>query len=349
MQCANNDIRFFILVLILTKYSSNEKKLNLDQINNYLQYYDCKALGRSTFISHIKKIEEFQSNELWSSFFGEIIREKNKSRNEFNLTNIFEDSELRIITDLIYATKALSNFESEKLIKKLDGLMDVYSSDYKLKYLINKQIIKTDINIGTNISNILNAIKMNKKISFNYCEYDSNKKLICKLDAENKPKVYIAMPIEIFLKKDFYYLVLKKDGKYLYANYRIDKISNLKILDEYINEKIKEFDLVDHINKSVYMFSGDTYDIKLEINKNFRGRIFDELGKHVRITTIGDLNNESGYISKSDRMQVSFKSTIDNGLISWILQLGSSCKVMEPQFLKEKVLLEVQNILKNYE
>lgn len=335
----NNDVRFLILVMLLSKYSSADRKLDLDDINRYLQENGCKKLSRSTLITHINKIEELQNLQLWNNFFGELVRDKKGRKNAFGIANLLEESEVRILSDLIYASKALSESESDKLINKINKLINIYSLDYTKNKVIDRKNIKTERNIGPNISNIMEAIKLKKKISFNYSYYDVNNRLIPKVDKQGRIKKYVASPIDIFLKKDFYYLVLKRENKEGNANYRIDKISNIVILESDSDEEIFNFDLVKHISNSVYMFTGEVHNIELEIDNKFRGIIIDELGRDIKIYP-----NEC-----KGKMKVNFKSTIDEGLVSWILQLGSACKVIYPSILVEKVKKEIGEILEIYE
>lgn len=334
----DNETRFLILVMLLSKYSSNDKKLDLDDINKYLEENGCKKLSRSTLITHINKIEKLQNLQLWNDFFGELVRDKKGRKNAFGIANLLEESEVRILSDLIYASKALSEKESDKLIKKINRLINIYSIKNTKNKVIDRRNIKTESNIGPNISNIIEAIKLKKKISFNYSYYDVNNRLVPKVDKQRNVKRYVVTPIDIFFKKDFYYLVLKKDNKEGYANYRIDKISNIVILEADSDKEVINFDLVEHISSSVYMFTGKVHKIELEVNNKFRGVIIDELGRDIKIYP----NEKEGI------MKVDFNSTIDEGLISWILQLGSACKVRYPKVLAEKIQEEAKKILDLY-
>ena len=323
---------FMLCAMILTKYTSNETKLTLNDINKYLKNLEFKEISDSTFSRYIKLMKFLEETNLWNNFFGEVIIDTSSKMNTFGISTIFEDCELRILADLLYANKGLSDLETNRFIEKLSLIANVHTLELKRDGLKNK---KTEFNISNNISNILRAIKLKKEISFNYREYNVNNTLSCKLENGEK-KVYKAHPMDIFLKKDFYYLVLKRDNKEGYANYRIDKMCNITILD---NDSIIDdsFNLVKHINQSVYMFAGDVYSIELEIDKRFRGLILDEFGRDVKIYSIGK------------KIIVDIENTIDAGLISWILQLGSACKVRKPDFLVEQIKLEVTKILNMYD
>lgn len=331
----NNEGRFLILILILSKYSNDREMLDFNKINNHLLENNCNILAKKTLTNHINTIKELEESKIWNDFFGELIIEKKFRKNVFNIANIFEESELRVLSDLICYSKALSKFESERLIEKINKITNFEEAVRIKGKLKSIEKSKTNSNILSNISNILEAIKTERKISFNYCQYDYNQNLVCKKD-QNNNKEYIASVVDIFIKKDFYYLALKKNNKEGIANYRIDKICNIKLLDEKTEINRENFDLVEHIRKDIYMFSGKKEKVELVVKKGLKDLIIDEFGRDCKITY------------KGEYLIVVIEVAINQGLISWILQLGENCEVKSPEILRLKITEQLEKILIKY-
>ena len=330
--------RFLLVIMIISKHSNDDNRLDAKQISEYLEAYGLDKIDRNKLKDYVEEIKNLQELDIWEEFWGEIVFYTEGKKNKYGLTNLIEESELRILSDLVYSSKALCESESKDLILKLDKLINNYSSSFDRQKLFNIAKNKTDNKLSLNLNNILEAIKMGKQVKFNYCEYDLNKKLVCKKDVKGEDKVYIANPIDVFFKKDFYYLVLNKENKVGLSNYRIDKILNVRIIESDNDYDYSQFNLAEYVRTSVYMFSGDIQKVKLEIDKKLMGYIIDELGKGICIKKLGSDN----------KVSIEFKATVDKGLVNWILQFGCKIKIIEPIILKKYVIKEAEKILYNY-
>ena len=233
--------------------------------------------------------------------------------------------------------KGLSNDENKR--KELDELIA------KIKALTpqkNLQSLDTDVSAimesegfavrqysGVNIEpKILEELRTSmlafKKIQFNY-----QKKGEIKTITLNPYGLVIA---------DKYYLVGYNEYVGDLRQYRVDKISNLTILDEYF-EKDEKFSLTEYSNNSFGVYQEKPIDIVLEFDKSVAN---DVLNYHFHPTQkIKQLENEN--------VQVEFKSGGTYAICQELFKWGCSVKIQKPVELKnyyKRCLTDVLNNIK---
>ena len=248
------------------------------------------------------------------------------------VSRIFDVSEVKFLIDAIYSSKTLNGKQANELAKSITNTLSKYErKDYN--YLYKSEEINRNINkdFFLNIDIINEAIKENKKISFNYISYDDKGKEIYKYNGYT----YIISPYYLINNFGKYYLLCY----YRYdksTNFRVDYMRNIRILDD-IRKPIKEvsdlgenFNISKYINNHIYLFGGKTIDavVKLENEKSIT-YVIDWFGSN---TKIFKKNNNTYAKIKCD----------DEALTHWLLQYINYVKIEEPLYLKEKVI----NILK---
>lgn len=249
------------------------------------------------------------------------------------VSRIFDVSEVKFLIDAIYSSKTLNGKQANELAKSITNTLSKYErKDYN--YLYKSEEINRNINkdFFLNIDIINEAIKENKKISFNYISYDDKGKEIYKYNGYT----YIISPYYLINNFGKYYLLCY----YRYTsstNFRVDYMRNIKILGD-IRKPIKEvsdlgenFNISKYINNHIYLFGGKTIDaiVKLENEKSIT-YVIDWFGSN---TKIFKKNNNTYALIKCD----------DEALTHWLLQYINYVKIEEPLYLKEKVI----NILKD--
>lgn len=137
---------------------------------------------------------------------------------------------------------------------------------------------------------------------------------------------------------DKYYLVGYNEYVGDLRQYRVDKISELAILDEYF-EKDEKFSLTEYSNNSFGVYQEKPIDIVLEFDKSVAN---DVLNYHFHPTQkIKQLENEN--------VQVEFKSGGTYAICQELFKWGCSVKIQKPVELKnyyKRCLTDVLNNIK---
>ncbi|MGL4849382.1 MAG: helix-turn-helix transcriptional regulator [Clostridium sp.] len=320
-----NNIKFFKFISILRENSSRENGLSIEDINKFMFAEVGEMLNRKTIYAYIKDAREL----------GIEISEFNRSSGYYIQNPMIKKKEIKVISDCLHSNKCIPYELIEEIEKKLLKCNSVYTRySIKKQNELYKEARSKNKQIIDNIDVIYEAIEEGKKISFNYGSIDEKRDLICKSE-EGKLKRYIANPIYLGIKNDYYYLLLNKESHTDLSWYRLDRILNVQILEEDIKEKgliegiDREFTPNKYMMKCFKMYAGkdkDKINVEIITCKDWvKNYIIEELGDLVKV-------NKS-----NDEYILIFEAFNNNGLINWLLGLGADIKVIGPDVLVESI------------
>lgn len=126
------------------------------------------------------------------------------------------------------------------------------------------------------------AINKEKKVSFTYNAYGTDKKLQPK-----RQEKYIVNPYQMVAANGRYYLISNTDKYDDVSHYRIDHMTNIEILNQQV-KPIREvkglengFNLPKHMAEHIYMFSGDSIRVYCIAKRFIVNEIIDWFGEDV--------------------------------------------------------------------
>ncbi len=252
----------------------------------------------------------------------------------------FDETQIKFLIDAIYSSKTITGEQAKEISKKLYSSLSKYQrKDYSYIHKSTEITRTTNKEFFYNIDIITEAIKSNKKIRFNYLDYDEKGKLI---EARNG-YFYEVSPYYLVNNFGRYYLICNTDKYDDHSNFRLDYISNIELTDndiksiENVKTLGKNFNINKHINDHVYMFGGKIITAKILIKKNYGIKyIIDWFGKNAT------LKNED------DKLYAYIK-TDDRAFKYWALQYCEEFKVIEPEHLRKELLDHAKEMLKDYE
>jgi len=255
---------------------------------------------------------------------------------DWYMTREFSDSELRLLIDSLLFSKNVPYNQCKELIEKLKGLSNIYF-DKKVKHICNlpdnqprnKEVFYT-------IDILDEAISQNKKVSFTYNSYGADKKL-----HPRREEPYIINPYQMVATNGKYYLICNYDKYDNVVNYRVDKITNIKILDE-PRKNVKELldgeiNLPKHMAEHIYMFAGESIRAKFKAKNYIIDQLIDWYGKDVDIK------------SENDEECIVTVNVNKNAFFCWAMQYGMHIEVLEPLDMREQVINSVKEIINKYE
>ena len=179
--------------------------------------------------------------------------------------------------------------------------------------------VKTDSKI---MGLLRNAMLSFKKVQFNY-------------DIDGATKSITLNPYGIIIA-DKYYLVGYNDYVADLRLYKIDKISNLTMLDEYF-EKDESFSLPEYCKKSFGIYQEEPIDITLEFDKSVKD---DVLNYHFHPTQkLKELDNGN--------IQVKFTSGGTYAICQELFKWGTNVKIKKPSSFKAYYKKYLSDVLNN--
>ncbi len=310
---------------ILYNYSSQERPLTQQDIINYLERdygIECerKAVGRN--ISFLKEMGDF---DIETNAKGTYISQRQ-----------FESSELRLLIDSVLCSRNVNSVHSDSLIKKLIALGGNDFKNYvKHVYSVKDWDKSENKDFFLNIELVGDAIEDGKKISFDYMKRGLDKKL-------HSTGRHTASPYQMLLRNQRYYLMLR-DDKYEDVGFlRMDKITNMGILNE------PAFPLRDNpgyerginygdlANALPYMFSDKQVMVTIKCPNFMADELCDWFGMSFSAKRVDD-----------EHFEATVKSS-EKAMLYWALQYNSNVEILSPSSLRDELIFTLESTLALY-
>ena len=325
----NQKLKLYRLAQIMLENTDDEHYITMPEIMEELGKYEVTA-DRKTIYADLRDL----------SVLGiEVEGEPIGNRYHYRVVNRpFELPELKLLVDSIQSSKFITEKKTNTLIKKLEKLVSKYDAQRLQRQVYVSGRIKTmNESIYYTVDAIHNAISENKKIKFQYFQWNVKKKMVLKKDGEP----YIVSPWALTWDDENYYMVAIDSSDEKVKHFRVDKMLNIEFLDKprLGGEKFsgQNADVCLYAKKVFGMFSGEEEIIKLECKNEMAGVIIDRFGK------------DTMFIPKDDEhFTANVKVIVSNQFISWIFSLGDGVKIVGPEDILEKVKTEVERLSKQY-
>ena len=323
-------LKILYILKILQEESDEDNELTMPQIIERLANYGIEA-ERKSVARDLKSLCEYGYDiSLFENKKGYYLRER-----EFDL------SELRFLIDAVLSSRCITTKKSKELITKLEK----QTSNQEAKKLKVNRSIKDRIKCKNeefyyNIDKISRAITENRKITFQY--YNYNIKKVKELKREGH--LYILSPYDLVWNEDYYYLVGGHDKYDDFTNYRIDRMHNIKIVEETRRSitQIKGYDCNEntstYLKKTFRMFGGETCKVEIKFAKDMINTVIDRFGEEVSIMPM-----------ESEHFKVITEVNAGEGFISWILQFGEKAEVLYPEKLRGEIKMKIDKMKEFYE
>lgn len=249
----------------------------------------------------------------------------------------FEQSELRLLVDSILCSRYINKKHSEDLIEKIVALGGKnFKSHVKHIYSVEKWSKSDNIEFFYNIEIADEAIERAKQITFHYNKFDETARL-------KKTYRQIVSPYQMILHNQRYYLMAYNEYWKNMAFYRMDKITDVEILDK-PQTPIKSvpgykngIDYKDLATSRPYLYADKAEKIVVACDKALMDDVVDWFGNGVSVRK----GNEGQIV-------VTLYASKD-AMLYWALQYGKRAKVLEPEDLVQKIKQTLEDVLKSYE
>ena len=327
MYATGNKKMLNILILeILKEYSDEEHRLTQQEIIRLLKSNYGIECDRRSVKSNVLCLKELGYDISMEDGYYLQSRE-------------FEDAELRMLIDSVLFSKNLTHKQAKSLVERLKGLGNRYFSA-KVKHICNlPELYHADNKqLWYALDAVNDAIAEKKKISFTYNSYGLDFKLHSK-----REEPYIVSPYQIVASNGRYYLIGNYDKYDNVSHYRLDKMTDVMVLDEKVKpkEKVLEFvhgyNLPKHMAEHIYMFSGASERVKLRVPESMMDEMIDWFGKDFRILK-----------SDVEGMMEIVVNCNENAMFFWALQYGPYVEVMEPIVLRDKLRDAIAGMTRKY-
>jgi len=328
MESKDRKLASCYIMDILKKYSDEKHFLPYAEISQKIKDEFDVDIDPKTIGKYINLLQEYGVD---------IVKKRNVGCALIGRT--FDNSELSFLIDAVFSSKSISSGHAQDLIKALMNESSVYEKkryDYVYKA---DDISRTDNkSFFYTIDTITRAIEDNKQISFTYNEVMTNKKTKTRFNG----KEFIINPYFMINNRGKYYLVCNYDKYNTLSHFKIECISNIKVLETTAKpienlDDTKEFEIGRYVNEHIYMFSGETIQATIKlVNPKTINDVVDWYGNNIQIK------------EKEDGLYVTFNVN-EQAFLYWAMQYGMNIEIIKPVSTKKKYLAMLKDIMNKYD
>lgn len=249
----------------------------------------------------------------------------------------FELPELKLLVDAIQSSRFITEKKSNALIRKLEKFVSRYDAQKLQRQVYVSGRIKTmNESIYYTVDAIHNAISMNKKIRFQYYQWNVQKEM----ELRHNGAWYCISPWGLSWEGENYYLVGFDQEAGKIKHYRVDKMLHIRIMEEAREgkEHFQRLDMADYTRKSFGMFGGKEQNVRLLVDNELAGVMIDRFGKGIMMIPSGE-----------DHFTVNVDVRVSRQFLGWVFSLGEQVEILSPEEVRAAMKEELQKHMRQYQ
>lgn len=271
----------------------------------------------------------------------EIGREKVKGAICYCLlTREFELPEIKLLADVVQASRCLSKAKSEELVKKLGTLTSRQEAKQLQRDVQIMDRVKAETEkIFYTIDAVQSAIHNDCQIAFTYLAWTLRGNLMPRTPKSGEEQ-YVVSPWTVLVCNEAYYLVAYDAYAGMIKHYRMDKIFQTKLLPERKREGESAFfkhDLTTYARQAFRMYDGPQMRVTLRCHNSLVGVMYDEFGSDLTVIPEDDTH-----------FRITVQAYAGATFWGWIFQFGELIQIVSPQEAVEIMRERLEKVGERY-
>lgn len=271
-----NEAQVRLLVLLQYLYKETDEKHPVSA-QNILKHWESRGIKAS-------RKSVYKDITLLADFGIDIVCVKSTQNLYFIGSRLFELPELKLLVNAVESSRFITPKKSRLLIQKL-GRLSSSAQAAQLKCPIYMDGMPKPKNeaIYYIVDLLQTAIQENKQISFQYYEYLPTKETVLK----HRGYRYQFSPYTLIWNRDFYYVVGWSEKHNKIAQFRVDRMTGVELLDLPARQT-QEFDPTVYGQKVFGMYPDDLQMVTLLCANHLMRSVIDQFGEEVQTKTADD-------------------------------------------------------------
>ena len=230
----------------------------------------------------------------------------------------FSVPELKILIDAVQAASFITEKKTAELIGKIASLGGSHQAEILKSNLVHFNTRKhSNEQIYYSVDTLENAIQNNKKVIFYYYDLDENGTKVYRRSHHH----YVVEPISLVFIEDNYYLISYSTRHDSTANYRVDRMESVDVIEEAICDKAicLRDSISGYTEQAFKMYGGPSVDIEIAFNDALIGVVYDKFGENTKMTRSG-----------SSECTANVKVQISPTFWGWLFQFAGQMRILSP-------------------
>lgn len=355
----NQKLKPYLVMRYLLQKSDESHAVRVSEIIQYLKGIGIYAERRSIY-SDIEQInitmlmaekdlfieEAVEELEQYGDESRYIIYNPNK-KGYYVRERRFEFDEIRLAAESIYASKFLTQRETDTLIDLICGFVSEHQAKQIKHDVLLTDRVKTNneytfrnvSTINAAMSRIIDGEKHNpEKISFKYLKYTISD---IKQQAERRQGArYFVSPYALLLNDGNYYLLAFDDKSQKIRTYRVDRMRDIRFTNQPREgaEAFRAIDIKSYTQRVFSMYSGKQERITIRFINPLLDTVIDRFGT----------SGVKYYKADDKHFNVVVNVEISDQFFGWICGFSNKAKIIDPLKVKEQFTEYIEKIKKLY-
>lgn len=322
----NQKLKLLYLTKIFREQTDENHMLTISEITERLSGYDVSA-DRKTLYTDFEELRHFGLD---------IISQQVGRQHYYYIgAREFELPELKLLVDSVQSAKFITAQKSQKLIKKLEGMVSKYeASQLQRQVYITGRVKTMNESIYYNVDKIHAALSADAQIQFQYYQWNVKKEM----ELRRGGRLYQVSPWGLMWDDEYYYLVAYDAEADRIKHYRVDKMLRITLTEQKRvgKERYKKFNLPDYTKRIFGMFSGEETKVTLEADNAMAGVLIDRFGKDIMLIP-----------QDEEHFRVTVDVAVSDQFLGWVVALGQ-VKIVGPEVVVDKMREKVEALSKQY-
>lgn len=315
--------KILYLYKILLENTDKEHPITMSQIIGELEKYGISAARKALY-------EDIEALRLFGL---DIAAVKGRHSGYYVDKREFELPELKLLADAVTSSRFLTERKSKQLLKKIESLASVHEGkQIQRQVFVADRVKAVNEKIYQNVDTIHRAVAEQKQITFRYFDYGIDKK------KKYREGMRVCSPYALTWNDERYYLVAYYEKYGGMANFRVDRMEAVAIVNEPAHVMPEDFRLSEYLNSTFSMFSGETQEVKLRFENSLVNAVVDRFGKEVSLIPDG-----------SEHFTVRVRVKTEQPFFGWLFQFGTKAQIAAPQELRDKYIQKLKEALESVE
>lgn len=232
--------------------------------------------------------------------------------------------ELQILVDAVSAAQFIPQARSGELIRKLSPMAGPsHTEELVPQILVSEHVKAKNRDMIYSVQAIRRAIERDRKISFQYLQYDTEKRQVPKHRGTPEEQ-YIVSPYATVWNDDRYYLVGWSDKRNKVAVYRIDR---MKVPKQLPNKRVPapdDFDIRDYTDKVFRMYGGPEEKVTLRCSMEILDQVIDRFGDGIGLKNVS-----------KETFEVTVPVSLSTTFYAWVFQFVGKMRILVPDYVRK--------------
>lgn len=252
----------------------------------------------------------------------DIVCVKSTKNLYFIGSRLFELPELELLVDAVESSHFITPKKSKVLIQKLGRLTSSAQAAQLNRPIYMDGTFKPDNEAIYYIVDALQtAIHERKQVSFQYYEYLSSKEKVLKHEGYR----YQFSPYSLIWNQDFYYVVGWSEKHNKIAQFRVDRMTAIELLD-LSGRQMPGFDPAVYVQKVFGMYPNNLQTVTLLCRNYLMRSVIDRFGEEVQ-TKVAD----------ADHFLATVEVAPSPPFLAWVFTFAGEIRIVSPENVLEKM------------